>query len=219
MNAVPVKTKDRILDVAERRFAENGFAATSLRDIIAEARVNLAAIHYHFKSKEALLDAVILRTLEPLNRDRLARLDECERAAGNDPVPLEQVIECFIAPMLRLTDELGRGATFPRLVGRILTEPGQHWARMVKQHMPETLRRFTHAIHRAVPEIPLQELYWRMFFCVGAAVHFLRGYKELQYITDGACGEPELQQTLSRLTAFAAAGFRAPVTESIYEHC
>src|SRR6266849_7254792 len=84
MNAVASKldTKQRILDSAERLFAENGFDSTSLRTIIADAQVNLAAIHYHFHSKEALLDAVILRRLEPINRHRLEMLDTCERAAG-----------------------------------------------------------------------------------------------------------------------------------------
>ena len=81
MNAVVLKpdTKQRILDSAERLFAEYGFAGVSLRTIIADAKVNLAAIHYHYRSKEALFDAVILRRLEPINRERLELLD----AAGN----------------------------------------------------------------------------------------------------------------------------------------
>ena len=64
-------TKQRILDVAEQMFADQGFAGTSLRSIIAAANVNLAAVHYHFKSKEALLEAVVLRRLGPLNQQRL----------------------------------------------------------------------------------------------------------------------------------------------------
>src|SRR5580704_18486326 len=98
MNGIAPKidTKQRILDSAERLFADNGFDSTSLRTIIADAKVNLAAIHYHFHSKEALLDAVILRRLEPINRQRLAMLDECERASAGRPT-LEGVLEAFVA--------------------------------------------------------------------------------------------------------------------------
>src|SRR6266436_9898623 len=83
MNAVELKpdTKQRILDSAERLFAEYGFAGVSLRAIIADAKVNLAAIHYHYRSKEALFDAVILRRLEPINDERLALLDQYQRTA------------------------------------------------------------------------------------------------------------------------------------------
>ena len=49
-----MNTKDRILDAAERLFAHKGIEATSLRNITAEAGVNLAAVNYHFQSKEAL---------------------------------------------------------------------------------------------------------------------------------------------------------------------
>jgi AcrR family transcriptional regulator len=98
-----VNTKERILDTAERLFAEHGYAATSLRSIIAEAGVNLAAVHYHFHSKEALLEAVILRRSKPANAERLALLGEFEKQAGEKPVPLESVIEAFVAPTFRMS--------------------------------------------------------------------------------------------------------------------
>ena len=96
-------TKESILDTAERLFAANGYAATSLRSIIAEAGVNLAAVHYHFHSKEALLEAVILRRSVPANQERLALLDRFEKAAEGKPVPLEKVIEAFVAPTFRMS--------------------------------------------------------------------------------------------------------------------
>src|SRR5258708_30447003 len=94
MTAVETKpdTKQRILDSAERLFAEYGFAGVSLRAIIADAKVNLAAIHYHYRSKEALFDAVILRRLEPINRARLPVLD-----AYAHPT-LAHVLEPFLSP-------------------------------------------------------------------------------------------------------------------------
>src|SRR6266852_9905037 len=104
MNALApkVETKQRILDSAERLFAEHGSEATSLRNIIADAKVNLAAIHYHFHSKEALLEAVMIRRLEPINQERLRLLDACEQNANGGRPPLEAVLEAFIAPAVRV---------------------------------------------------------------------------------------------------------------------
>src|SRR5260370_621303 len=84
-----------------------------LTAIIADAKVNLAAIHYHYRSKEALFDAVILRRLEPINRERLAILDAYEQPT------LEQVLEAFLAPAFRVGADPDGGPTFVRLMGRI----------------------------------------------------------------------------------------------------
>src|SRR4051812_14563130 len=92
---VPLDTKTRILDAAEKLFAENGFDGTSLRDITTEARVNLAAVNYHFQTKESLIDAVIERRIMPINRRRMEMLE----AAGRPP-SVEQVVEAFLAPLL-----------------------------------------------------------------------------------------------------------------------
>src|SRR5271163_200520 len=95
-----VDTKTRILDAAEKLFALKGFEATSLRDITAEAQVNLAAVNYHFQSKDSLIDAVIVRRIEPVNRRRLEML----AAAGPDPA-LEQILRAFLTPALELNLE------------------------------------------------------------------------------------------------------------------
>ena len=91
-------TKCKILDVAERLFAEQGYAATSLRHIIAEAGVNLAAIHYHFGSKEELLDGLVARIAVPVNADRIARLDRLEAEAGDAMPAVEAILEAFLMP-------------------------------------------------------------------------------------------------------------------------
>src|SRR5258708_24349804 len=115
MTAVEARpdTKQRILDSAERLFAEYGFAGVSFRAIIGDAKVNLAAIHYHYRSKEALFDAVILRRLEPINRERLALLDAYEQPT------LEQVLEAFLAPAFRVGADPDGGPAFLRFMGRV----------------------------------------------------------------------------------------------------
>jgi AcrR family transcriptional regulator len=88
-------TRERILDAAEREFAENGLQATSLRTITAAAEANLASVNYHFGSKDGLVKAVFARRLEPLNEARLALLADCESSAGGEPPRLERVVEAL----------------------------------------------------------------------------------------------------------------------------
>src|SRR5436853_6394389 len=93
-----IDTKQKILDTAEHLFGSQGYDATSLRQIITEAGVNLAAVHYHFGSKEELLDAVVMRKAGPVNDARLAALVRVEQAAGNGVPQVEDVLDSFFAP-------------------------------------------------------------------------------------------------------------------------
>src|SRR5580692_187637 len=102
MIAKPADTKTRILDAAEKLFGKNGFDATSLRDITADADVNLAAVNYHFQTKDSLIDAVIARRIEPVNRKRLELLE----SAGPNP-NIEQILIAFLAPVLNQPDLSG----------------------------------------------------------------------------------------------------------------
>src|ERR1051325_4733493 len=109
-------TQTRILDVAEKLFAEHGLDRVSIRDITKKARVNLAAINYHFGTKEDLIAAVFERRVAPVNQARLAALDKVEKAAGKKAPRLERILETFIRPALQssLEDSEG-GAVFSQL--------------------------------------------------------------------------------------------------------
>src|SRR5215472_13313064 len=114
-----IDTKQRILDTAERLIADQGYAATSLRNIIGEAGVNLAAVHYHFGSKEDLLDELILRKAGVVNKERLELLDRYEAEAGNGPVAVERVRCAFFERMFKAG---GGTPQFVKLMGRMQSE-------------------------------------------------------------------------------------------------
>ena len=202
-------TKERILDAAERLFAAHGFAGTSLRAVTREAGVNLAAVQYHFGTKEDLLRAVLSRIVIPVNRERLEMLEEVEAAAGSDPPSLEGILEAFIAPDLRLIRDLGeRGVIITRFLGRSYTEPAEMVQALSREHYEELGQRFMEALARALPEVPQAELYFRFKLVLGVLTYFLAdtdltsGYAEDLSDVDG---------TVRRLIAFLAAGLRAPV--------
>src|SRR4030095_2343978 len=115
-------TREALLDAAESLFAEHGVQAASLRAITQQAGANLAAVNYHFGSKEGLVRAVFSRRIGPLNHERLRRLDECERREG----AIEEVLRAFIEPVLQLRREAPEGSRqFARLMGRSFSEPNE----------------------------------------------------------------------------------------------
>jgi AcrR family transcriptional regulator len=192
-------TKTRILDAAEKLFGENGFDATSLRDITTEADVNLAAVNYHFQSKESLIEAVIMRTAGPVNDKRIAMLE----AAGPNPT-IEQLLEAFVGPVLEQDYE-----PMAPLMARVLSSPDV-MKRMLKQHMETLSRRFAEGIGKALPELSPSEVIWRIHFTAGAMAHTVTRAPILRDLFGGTLELQDRKLLIARLVKFAAAGFRAP---------
>ncbi len=207
-----VDTKQRILDVAEQQFADYGFAGTSLRRIIAAAGVNLAAVHYHFHSKEALLEAVLMRRVVPLNQERLALLDEVEsKAPKKAGAALEDVLAAFIGPPMRLIlNPTGEGKVFGKLIGRLHSETGGFFTEIAKRHFGPTSERFRAALKQALPGVPQDELHWRIHFSVGAMAHTLSCWDQLEALSGGRVRPSGVESALPLLVGFIAAGLRAP---------
>ena len=202
-------TKDKILDTAERLFAEHGYGTTSLRQVISAAEVNLAAVHYHFGTKEDLLDAVVLRKVAPVNAARLAWLERVEAEAGEGPLQVEQVLESFFLPTAETAQ---RSPEFVRLMGRMLTEGIM--PSLVEKHFQGTAMRFVGALRRAVPDLSQDELMWRVHFMVGAMAHAMC----MKPILTGMEGkQPDMALRMRRLVTFLSAGFRAAATPAAKE--
>jgi AcrR family transcriptional regulator len=210
-----IETRERILDAAERLIARNGIGATSLRAIIAEAGVNLAAVHYHFGSKEALVSEVARRRIGPVNSERLAMLDRAKREAGKKGPSLEKVVEAFVAPVVRLQDVPERGEMFASLMGRLLADPTYFYRWILPQQFAEVRDRFVAAIEKAVPNLPRQEAMWRLMFAIGALAHMMRSWNDMPAFSDGVCGKSSVAKNSRRLVAFVAAGLRAPVERRV----
>lgn len=205
-----VDTKDQILDAAEHLFAEQGFAATSLRQLTARAGVNLAAVNYHFGSKDDLAKAVLHRRIEPINRERRQRLDELSR-----PAVLEDVVRAFLEPALRAQEPSpgampeSRGAGLCRLFGRISVEQPPFLREFVSEQFRDMGSRFIAMLSEAAPGIAAESLWWRMHFTIGAMAHTLANAHVLGQISGGACDAQDHERILEQLTTFAIGGFSA----------
>ena len=192
-------TKTRILDAAEKLFGEKGFDATSLRDITTEADVNLAAVNYHFQSKETLIEATVLRAASPVNQKRLEMLE----AAGPQPT-IEQIVEAFVGPVLEQDFE-----PMAPLMARVLASP-ETMLRVFKPHMESLSRRFVEAVGIALPEISPSERMWRLHFLAGSMAHTVTRAPLMRDLFGSVLDFKDRKLLIARLVRFAAAGFRAP---------
>ena len=205
-------TKDRILDAAERLFADSGLRMTSLRDITREAGVNLAAVNYHFGSKEELLKGVLKRAFDPVNDARIVWLDDLEKKAGEDGPKLEDVLQAFIGPPFDAWSQSGeRGLRFLKLLGQILNQAIQDLQALLLSQFDEVLERYTNALARALPLLESKEVRLRMLFVVGAMAQTLMfGSRPGQETHD-------LDQMRESLIRFAAVGCSAGPMDRVSE--
>jgi AcrR family transcriptional regulator len=211
----PHETRTRILDAAEELFMQHGFGGTSMRLLTSRAGVNLAAVNYHFGSKDALIEAVFRRRLDPMNAARIAALDELE-AAGKALAP-ESIIRAFLGPSLRMIEDAkGGGRNFIRLLGRTYTEPAKQIRALIGQMYAPAMQRYKGALERALPQMPREELVWRMHFMFGTLAYTLAATDTVQLIA-GCKPEDRYDARLleDRLTAFLAAGLTAPLKHTV----
>jgi AcrR family transcriptional regulator len=191
-----IATKDKILDAAEGLFMEHGFEATSLRQITAAAGANLAAVNYHFGSKDELFETVLTRRLDPMNLERLALL-----------------ARSMFIPALKLARDPERGGTnFLRLLGRAYADPAPFIRSFLSERYAAMIGRFKLAFGRALPHLPKKELSWRLHFVMGALSYTLAGTDALKLIVAlNPRNTNNDEMLLRRLAPFLVAGLKAPL--------
>jgi AcrR family transcriptional regulator len=202
-------SKRKLLDAAEQLFAEKGFEAVSVRDITQLAKANVAAVNYHFGSRDLLLTMVMTRYMTPVNEERIARLDALERKWSGKSVPLEEIIDALVRPLVTQVrkSELSE-RLFYKLMGRTFAQQGDGMPPQIEEQLRQVVQRFTKAFAKALPTVAPDDLSWRIHFMVGGMIHMLTHQEILLRLTQGVSGAPQMEATLSRFARFAAAGMR-----------
>jgi AcrR family transcriptional regulator len=207
---IKVGTKARILDSAERLFAEHGFSETSLRLITAQAEVNLAAVNYHFGSKKALIQAVLMRYLERF----MPLLDTELKVLVDSPKPptLNQVFEAFVPPLMSLNHRDDHGTTiFLQLLGRGYIDGQGHLRWFMTDHFGQTLGLFSHVIRRAYPQLSDLEIFWRLHFTLGTVVFTMASSRALLDIARSDFNQhSNIEGLIKKMIPYLAAGMGAP---------
>ncbi len=198
-------TKVRILDAAERLFAERGFAATSVRALTQEAGVHLAAANYHFGSKRELLRTVIGRRVGGVNEERLKGLAHLRSRADGKPLDVEAVLDVLLRPLL--ADPAVAGIR--SILVLLFREPIETIGPVMLEVFGGATDRFTEALGESLPHLTEYELTERMQFLIGTVAHVASGHLDFFLQIRGLPARPP-EQLVDALVAFLAAALRAP---------
>ncbi|MCE0731210.1 TetR family transcriptional regulator [Halomonas sp. G15] len=205
-------TVTRILDTAEVLFAERGFAETSLRTITSKAKVNLAAVNYHFGSKKSLIQAVFARYLDPFTDRFHGALDDLERRYQGQAIPLEELLETMARSVLEVPAERNSLKVFMRLLGLAYSQAQGHLRRYIQQDYGSVFTRFTELIRQATPELPDAERFWRLHFMLGTVIFTLSGLDALRDIAEKDYDEHvTVRDLVRRLRPVVVAAMQAPL--------
>lgn len=201
----PFSTKDRILGAAEELFAQYGFSGTSLRQVTSRADVNIAAVNYHFGSKENLVNEVFRRRMDDMSAQRLAAL---RAAVEKRPGELEPILAAFVEPALAMAQDRHGGASFVRVIARAYAEKNDGLRKFLSDHYGHVLREFAKAIAGVVPALSKEELYWRLDFLAGALTYAMADFGLIKRPA-GMSEAAHRTRAARELIRFAAAGFQS----------
>jgi AcrR family transcriptional regulator len=215
VNSPTTSTRDRLLDVAERLFAQRGVDATSLRAITTAAEANLASVNYHFGSKDGLFLEILARRTAPVNAERLRLLSLAEKQADGHP-STGAILHAFLAPALRMYARDREDAKhIISLLGRLHTEPrADELKRLFFNELREVMQRFIPALQQALPQLEAHEVARNFFFTVGSMAHLMSAGDMLSIASDGLCNADDSEANLQHLIAFSAAGMSASPTRN-----
>ena len=203
-------TRERILDAAERLFAERGFEGASTRDIVARSGDTIGSVNYHFGSKNTLIAEVIRRRWDAITADRQAAFERAVAEHGGVP-PLETVVGCIVLPYLRRGLSKDRGwRSYVILQTRVLFAP-KIYDDVLRKLSEPVARQYLGWLTSALPEASPKELGYSYQFMVSSMVECCAemGLGRMGRLTDGACDSTDFETIGPRLVKFISAGIRA----------
>jgi AcrR family transcriptional regulator len=194
------QTRTSILDAAERLYADRGFADVTLRDIVAAAGVNLAAVNYHFGSKDELIAELFVTRSLATNRERLNELKAAE-AAGDGRADIDSILRALVGPTLRgcLGPDRERSAA-ARFMIRASIESVTP-IRRIKNREIDHLRKFAAAMRRSLPGRAEVDLYWGLHFALAMAHQTIRDSERLTKLSEGLCDLDDVAGVIDRIVA------------------
>ena len=203
------QTRSAILAAAERLYADRGFGDVTLRDIVAEAEVNLAAVNYHFGSKDELIAELFVTRSIQTNRERLNQLKAAEEKGGGR-ASIDEILRALVGPTLRGCLGTDReGSTAARFMIRASIESVPP-IRRIKNREIDHLRKFAAAMRRALPGRDEAELYWGLHFALSMAHHTIREKERLAKLSEGKCDLNDVEGIIDRVVSVAVMALNPP---------
>lgn len=205
-------TKTRILDAAQAEFSDLGFDGASIRGIAQKADVQIAAIRYHFGSKEDLYRCVFARHAEEVLVRRDAYREEIAARTGKPDT--RQAVDAMFGPLLGVRFEAEGGRSFAKLMANTVSNPDDRSTKLTKELFDPAARDIIAHIEKALPELKDSEAYWGFFLSVGCLAMLSSNGDRIERLSGGLCDPENQQEATENLTEFVVGGFEALAAKS-----
>lgn len=169
-------TRTRLIEVASRHYANHGYEGMSLRRVTQEAEANIAAVSYHFGSKQQLLVASFRHAVDPVNAERLEQLERLRQEQPSGPLPLRSILDALLLPMAGKAHAFAGGLqTFLKCLARFMGESDEEITREVARCFSDVEAAFIGELRQTLSHLNPASVQWAFQFAVSSMIGtFLR---------------------------------------------
>jgi len=201
------ETRERILDAAQKLFAEKGLDATSVRDITAEADCNVASVNYHFGGKDRLYVEAFRAMLGPLRDQRMAMMHELME---RDPAPtLEEYLTRFAEGFLEPLVDESLGRRFMLFVSREISDQRLPVGLFLEEFIRPLVTRAMSSLDRVGVPMTAEQSFYCIFSLIGQLLHAVKGQHMSAQLERIGEVPFDLSGFIEHFVRFSAAGIRA----------
>ena len=195
------KTRERILRVAERLFAEHGYDGVSVRSIAKAANVQLALLTYYFQSKPGLYRAVFQRRIDPISVQRRDLLASILHRNNSHP-SIADILDALARPWVELRDKPS-GQYYSRLIAREVGDPREASRGIVKSILDPIAAEFIDAMEQALPHLPRAQIHWAYHFFIGALLLILANPSRMKRLSKELCKVDDSESLIRAIVDFS----------------
>ena len=197
---------EQILDAAEYLFSRNGLHGVTLRDVALRVGIH-TTLHYYFKDKANLFEAVFARRAGVTSGRRMAALEEYEKKAGDRPT-VEGALHAFLDTDLDLYYEGGElWMNYAAFCARVAPTP--EGAELMDVYFDPVVLKLVSILKRALPNYSDEDIFWGYHFVTGALMNTLARTGRIDRLSGGICHSDDFPAVKKRIARFMAAGFLA----------
>ena len=207
-------TRDKILDAAEMEFSSRGFEGCSLRTIANANGINLGLIYYYFEGKESLFSEAYLRRAKGMVSRRKAMLRAAKLRHGSRPVPVGEIIRCFLVPLVEMT-KMGPGPrAWIRLQGLLRSQPSEFSRKLRGKALNSSNKMFIKEFQRSCPELDRATVVWRFTAMISGFYALISNSTRVAELYDGLCDSDDVDVAFAQAVPFFISGFAAPLPDA-----
>jgi AcrR family transcriptional regulator len=196
---------EQILDAAEYLFSKHGLYGVTLRDVAQRVGIHTTLLHYYFKDKRNVFEAVFARRAGVTSDRRIAALEQYEKEAGDRPT-VEGALHAFLDTDLDLYYEGGEAwMNYAAFCARVSNTPDG--AALMDAHFDPVVLRLVDILKRALPDYSDEDIFWGYHFVTGALMNTLARTGRIERLSGGVCRSDDFPAVKKRIAKFMAAGF------------